>query len=111
MTTIKTTVSRQHSGSASLAFAARQVARALAAAWKVYRNRQQMKALRDLDDYLLADIGLTRADVEQAAATMPIFTDPTARLTIAASSDFAPTVHPRGRRRETHPGRAGSLYG
>jgi uncharacterized protein YjiS (DUF1127 family) len=32
------------------------------------RRRRQLLRLRELDDYLLADIGLTRTDVQRASA-------------------------------------------
>ena len=69
------------------------------AAIKVARNRRQMKALRDLDDYMLADIGLTRADLVLASRTMP-FSDPTAAL---RAKD---TARPRGRRGDVWVGRS-----
>ncbi len=98
MTMIRTTASRPRSGSASAFAAARQVARALVAAWTALVNRRQVRRLSELDDYLLADIGLSRADVEDAAS-LPIYEDPTARLALAARFDAGPTMHPRGRGR------------
>jgi len=92
MTTIKTTISQPVSGSATVAAAARRVAGAFAAAWTVYRNRRQLRRLAELDDYLLADMGLSRADVEAAAVT-PFYTDPTAKL--ATTSDLARVANPR----------------
>jgi uncharacterized protein YjiS (DUF1127 family) len=43
------------------------------------QNRRQAVALAHLDSHMLADIGLTRGDVHDAAAT-PIWEDPTALL-------------------------------
>jgi uncharacterized protein YjiS (DUF1127 family) len=41
----------------------------LAKTWRVRANRNRVRALLDLDDHLLGDIGLTRADVESALST------------------------------------------
>ena len=93
MTTIRTIETRTRPATPSFARTAMQV---IASAWAVYRNRRQLRRIADLDDHLLRDIGLTRSDVE-AASTMPIYTDPTARLAITSRGEWAPTVMPRGR--------------
>lgn len=75
-----------------------------AALGTVVRNRRHMKDLRDLDDLLLADIGLTREDVERASRA-PLFSDPT--LLLAGKTEAEP-ARPRGRRgdlRLVSPGR------
>lgn len=43
------------------------------------RNRREAAALARLDSYMLADIGLTRADLRDAASS-PLWEDPTALL-------------------------------
>lgn len=53
--------------------------------YKAVRNRRTIAALNEQDDYLLADIGLTRCDVHSAIAE-PIWRDPTATLPRRASS-------------------------
>ena len=52
--------------------------------YKAARNRRTIAALNEQDDYLLADIGLTRRDVRSAMAE-PIWRDPTATLRRRAS--------------------------
>ena len=37
-----------------------------ARAWRAWRGRRQVIVLRDLDDHILVDIGVTRADVRWA---------------------------------------------
>jgi uncharacterized protein YjiS (DUF1127 family) len=76
MTTIKTIARRQPSGAPTVADAVRRVAVAMTAVWSSFRNRRQIRHLAALDDHLLADVGLTRADVE-AAADLPLHEDPT----------------------------------
>jgi uncharacterized protein YjiS (DUF1127 family) len=83
MTTIRTITRRQPSGFAIATDAVREVGRVMAATWTALRNRRQVRRLADLDDHLLADIGLTRDDVA-AAATVPIHEDPTRRLAATA---------------------------
>jgi uncharacterized protein YjiS (DUF1127 family) len=56
--------------------AAARVARRLAQAW---RRRHQAAELAALDDHLLADIGLTRADLTDALSRLP-WRDPIAAL-------------------------------
>lgn len=79
---------------------------AVAAFITVVRNRRQLKELRDLDDLLLADIGLSRVDVERASR-MPLFSDPTVYLAERSSSLPA---RPRGRRGDLHVVPSGRLY-
>jgi uncharacterized protein YjiS (DUF1127 family) len=45
----------------------------------VSRNRKAMAALARLDDRMLADIGLTRADIRDAVS-QPLWSDPTVVL-------------------------------
>jgi uncharacterized protein YjiS (DUF1127 family) len=49
------------------------------AAWRAWRNRRAAWRLARLDDRLLADIGLTRGDVERALS-LPFWEDPTRQL-------------------------------
>jgi uncharacterized protein YjiS (DUF1127 family) len=53
----------------------RQVATGLVKIWKARRGRQLVKDMRDFDDAQLADIGLTRGDVEKALS-VPFPEDP-----------------------------------
>ncbi len=46
---------------------------------RVMERRQMMAELSHLDDHMLRDIGVTRADLRDAAAT-PLFEDPTQTL-------------------------------
>jgi uncharacterized protein YjiS (DUF1127 family) len=46
---------------------------------RAMQNRREAAALTRLDNYMLADIGLTHADLRDAAAT-PVWEDPTALL-------------------------------
>lgn len=50
---------------------------------RAVRNRLAADSIRDLDDRMLDDIGLTRADVENVFATTGTFEDPTPGLTRA----------------------------
>lgn len=52
------------------------------AAFGTWRNRRAVADMRDLDDAQLADIGLSRRDVE-IALQAPISTDPTLHLIAA----------------------------
>ncbi|MGH6922199.1 MAG: DUF1127 domain-containing protein [Propylenella sp.] len=56
---------------AALQFAERTV--------RAWRNRRSVVRLTELDDHLLADLGLTRRDVN-AALSQPLFRDPSAEL-------------------------------
>lgn len=59
------------------AFAA--AGRAIANAWKVRRNRREIRQLLEFDDHMLADIGLSRSDVVYAVLS-DRFDDPSGRL-------------------------------
>jgi uncharacterized protein YjiS (DUF1127 family) len=83
MTTIKTITRRQPSGFAIATDAVRRVTRVMAATWTAAQNRRQVRRLADLDDHLLADIGLTRDDVV-GASSVPIHEDPTRLLAATA---------------------------
>jgi uncharacterized protein YjiS (DUF1127 family) len=50
---------------------------------RAYKNRRDMQLLASLDDRMLRDIGLTRADIRDAAAE-PVWRDPTAVLVTRA---------------------------
>lgn len=90
MTMIKHTASRTVTGNAVAARAMHQVASAFAAAWTAYRNRRAVRRLHHLDDHLLVDIGLTRADLT-AAEALPIHRDPSAWLAATVGPDGADT--------------------
>ena len=50
--------------------------------WRIVvaiKNRRELARLADLDDHMLADIGLRRSDVE-AARSVPFWQDPTSNL-------------------------------
>lgn len=49
------------------------------AAWRAWRNRRVAWRLARLDDRLLADIGLTRGDIDRALS-LPLSQDPTREL-------------------------------
>lgn len=51
---------------------------------RVMERRQLMADLAHLDDHMLRDIGVTRADVRDAASA-PLFADPTQLLVLRAS--------------------------
>ena len=50
---------------------------------RVFRNRREIGSLRELADFQLADIGLTREDVD-ASLTDSRFSDPSGYLTTVA---------------------------
>jgi uncharacterized protein YjiS (DUF1127 family) len=68
--------SRSGFAEAGLVPAALQFAERTVRAW---RNRKSVARLGELDDHLLADLGLTRRDVNLALA-QPLFSDPSAEL-------------------------------
>lgn len=59
------------------------VVRTMFAAAAAWNNHRKLNELAGLDDKMLADIGLTRADVGMAASE-PLWRDPTARLMVLA---------------------------
>ena len=63
-------------GFIGLAVQATRLANAVA---RSFRNRRDARILAGLDHHMLADIGLTRSDVNDAFST-PIWEDPTALL-------------------------------
>lgn len=78
MITFKTTTSQPMgipTVIAMTAAVARGVYRGFADAWTVMQNRRQLRGIAELDDHLLADIGLTRDDVRDAYA-LPAHRDP-----------------------------------
>jgi uncharacterized protein YjiS (DUF1127 family) len=98
MTTIKTLTRRPSSGPAFALDVLRRVADTVAEAWTIYRNRRQMHHLTELDDYLLADIGLTRNDVEEAVS-LPLHEDPTRYIALSVRTGGHGVVrHGRPRR-------------
>jgi uncharacterized protein YjiS (DUF1127 family) len=95
MTTItRSTRFRVHRQPIAAAFA-QSVLRASAAAWTAMRGRSQVRRLAELDDHLLEDIGLSRADLEDARS-VPIYSDPTVML--ASRAGNTDPRRPRGRR-------------
>lgn len=95
----KTTTTRTEPGFATFLSTARVVWQALGAGWKAMRNRRAVGQLEDLDDYLLADMGLTRSDLRAAIET-PLHQDPSLRLAVLSHEHrlIAPAGRPRGRR-------------
>lgn len=73
----------------------------LKAGWTLWRNRRQVRRLDELDDHLLFDIGLTRADLREACMT-PLHLDPTLRLALMVHQSRArgsvPAARPTRRR-------------
>lgn len=59
--------------------------RAVAQAWKAWRNRREFYRLGEMSDTELADIGLTRTDLTVVVG-LPFGSDPTAHLGAIASS-------------------------
>lgn len=66
-------------GSTTIAAALAAWKRSLVRLWRAHRHRREVAQLRRIDDHLLADIGLTRQDVE-AALSVPLGQDPSHRL-------------------------------
>ncbi len=99
MTAYSKTSARTSSGVLILSGFGRSLKNAIAVAFTVIRNRAAVKSLGDLDDYMLADIGLTRADLREAAS-VPIHHDPSLALAIKvhAGPDREQTPRGRGRR-------------
>lgn len=62
-----------------------QTAARLLRAW---RNRRQFRRLREMSEYELLDIGLTRSDL-QAAYRAPLAADPTSELRLIAEARAA----------------------
>ena len=67
------------------------VARAVYGAW---RKRREAGALRHLDERMLADLGLTRADVDRAFNT-PWYQDPSQELNLGRIRNRARRFWPR----------------
>ncbi|NRG19897.1 DUF1127 domain-containing protein [Rhizobiales bacterium] len=55
------------------------LARFAAHMWNAHRNRRQIAKLLEMDDYMLADIGVSRGDI-QSALMGDVFEDPSSRL-------------------------------
>jgi uncharacterized protein YjiS (DUF1127 family) len=70
-------------GTRLIAAIARAVALALRRIAQAYRNRRDAAVLANLDDRMLADIGITRSDVRDALAE-PLWHDPTDLLRLRA---------------------------
>lgn len=51
----------------------------LSQAWRAWQNRMAARRLQQFDDRMLADIGLTRADVD-GAFSAPLWEDPSVQL-------------------------------
>lgn len=67
---------------------------------RVVERRQVMADLAHLDDHMLRDLGVTRADVRDAAAA-PLFEDPTQLLVLRARERRAAERLAAWRRRPT----------
>lgn len=111
MTTTKITDSRTASAFAILANGFVTAVRAVAASWTVFQNRRRLRALEDLDDYLLTDMGLTREDLREAYAT-PAHLDSSLRLAVLVHRHDRPATEcrPRGRRGDRHVPNLGRTY-
>jgi len=103
MTAFQKTSARTVSGSPLTAAVWRGLSNAVAFAVTVIRNRAAVRSLGDLDDYLLADIGLTRADLREAIA-VPLTDDPSRLLAARVHGPFE--IQARG---VPHPGGASGL--
>lgn len=57
-------------------------------------NRRAANRLADLDDFMLADIGLTRADVDDILRTSSAFEDPSHRLSKVARAHAEQALPP-----------------
>lgn len=55
------------------------LARFAAHVWNAHRNRRQINKLLEMDDHMLADIGVSRSDI-QSALMGDVFEDPSSRL-------------------------------
>lgn len=55
------------------------LARVAAHMWNAHRNRRQISKLLEMDDHMLADIGVSRGDI-QSALMGDVFEDPSSRL-------------------------------
>ena len=97
--------------------AVKGILRQLMTAAVAWNHRRQFASLGNLDDRMLADLGLTRGDIGAAVAE-PLWRDPTVRLSVlsierrAAERDYArwrnakaaevkAAAQPKGRSRET----------
>lgn len=75
------------SATAMLLTAARTLGRLV----KVLNNRREVNSLREVDDRILKDIGLTRADVE-GAMSVPLYQDPSSLLIEQAAGRGRPVT-------------------
>lgn len=66
----------RHSGTAPVG---RRVAEWIGQTWRALQNRVAARRLQQFDERMLADIGLTRADVE-GAFSAPFWEDPSLQL-------------------------------
>lgn len=89
MITIRTSSSRTIPAFAAVSAAVRAVGNALVTRWVIMANRRRLKGLEELDDYLLADIGLTREDI-RSALKLPGDVDPSFRLAALLQDRAAP---------------------
>lgn len=71
----------------ALGLRVRRVGNALYRIWKAWRNRREFYRLGEMSDAELADIGLTRSDLNVAVG-LPLGCDPTAHLGAIAQSRF-----------------------
>jgi Domain of unknown function (DUF1127). len=67
---------------------------ALASISRTLANRRAANRLTELDDFMLADIGLTRDDIDQILRTSSLFEDPSDRLSTAAEAHAQQALPP-----------------
>jgi uncharacterized protein YjiS (DUF1127 family) len=65
----------------------------IVSAWRSLRNRAAINELLELDDDQLLDIGLTRADVQDAFVTSSFFEDPSGYLWRSARRRARAAIH------------------
>lgn len=85
MTPAMTPVAHPDAAAARAARAKVTVGGVLRAVWRAVSNRFAVRPLLDMDDRMLADIGLARGDVHAALST-GLASDPSSRLAVTAAS-------------------------
>ncbi|MDQ0454917.1 DUF1127 domain-containing protein [Rhizobium paknamense] len=72
------------SQTASLSFVVMRLTEKVFAFARSLRNRRAVSGLTELDDTLLRDIGLTRAELNAVLSTAGLFEDPSRKLAVKA---------------------------